>query len=49
MSWQMLAVMGADVVQGYHLSRPLTSEDFVAWLADRDDRPASSPRKLQVI
>ena len=26
LSWRMLAVMGADVVQGFHLSRPLTSE-----------------------
>ena len=49
LSWQMLAVMGADVVQGYHLSRPLTSEAFLTWLAGRDSQLAPQSRKLQVI
>jgi diguanylate cyclase (GGDEF)-like protein len=49
LSWQMLAVMGADVVQGYHLSRPLTNDAFVTWLDARDSEPAAPSRKLQVI
>jgi EAL domain-containing protein (putative c-di-GMP-specific phosphodiesterase class I) len=49
LSWQMLAVMSADVVQGYHLSRPLTSEAFVTWLAARDNERVPASRKLQVI
>ena len=49
LSWQMLAVMTADVVQGYHLSRPLTSEAFVTWLAARGSQRVPTVRKLQVI
>ena len=29
--WDLLAELGNDVVQGYLISRPLTSSDFVAW------------------
>ena len=29
--WDLLAELGNDVVQGYLISRPLTSADFVAW------------------
>src|SRR3954466_14244015 len=49
LSWQMLGVMGADVVQGYYLSRPLTSDALVTWLDARDEKPSRSSRKLQVI
>src|SRR3954470_14997426 len=49
MSWQMLSVMGADTVQGYYLSRPLTSDALVTWLDARDEKPSRSSRKLQVI
>jgi diguanylate cyclase (GGDEF)-like protein len=49
LSWQMLAVMTADVVQGYHLSRPLTSDAFVTWLAGRSSTHVPTSRKLQVI
>jgi diguanylate cyclase (GGDEF)-like protein len=49
LSWQMLGLMGADTVQGYHLSRPLTSDALVAWLVARDKQQLTSPRRLQVI
>ena len=40
-SWTMLREMGCDAVQGYYLSRPLSSEDCGAWLANSFDRVAS--------
>jgi EAL domain-containing protein (putative c-di-GMP-specific phosphodiesterase class I) len=40
-SWAMLTEMGCDAVQGYYLSRPLSSEDCGAWLAKLLDRVAS--------
>ncbi|SNX98063.1 diguanylate cyclase/phosphodiesterase [Geodermatophilus sabuli] len=36
-----LAALGCDVVQGYHLSRPLPPEQLAAW-ADRWDVPAGT-------
>ncbi len=39
-----LLALGCDVVQGYHLSRPLPPEQLLAWLATRDGR---LPRQRQ--
>ncbi|NOX09891.1 MAG: EAL domain-containing protein [Gammaproteobacteria bacterium] len=30
-AWDMLAAMGCDAAQGYHISRPLTTESFPSW------------------
>ena len=38
-----LAVLGCDVVQGYHLSRPLPPEQLWAWLLER---PPATVRTL---
>jgi diguanylate cyclase (GGDEF)-like protein len=38
-----LATLGCDVVQGYHLSRPLPPEQLWAWL---QDRPPATVRSL---
>ena len=32
---EQLRVMGCDVAQGYHVSRPLTADNFVDWLKSR--------------
>jgi diguanylate cyclase (GGDEF)-like protein len=32
-TWQQLLPLGCDVVQGYHISRPLTADAFLPWLA----------------
>jgi predicted signal transduction protein with EAL and GGDEF domain len=29
---QQLALLGCDLAQGYHLSRPMPSDDFSRWL-----------------
>jgi predicted signal transduction protein with EAL and GGDEF domain len=31
--WDQLAAMGADVAQGYYLSKPLPPDRFNTWLA----------------
>ncbi|MCW2605920.1 MAG: putative Diguanylate cyclase/phosphodiesterase [Frankiales bacterium] len=33
-SWDRLAVLGCDSIQGYHVSRPLPSERVVPWLRE---------------
>jgi EAL domain-containing protein (putative c-di-GMP-specific phosphodiesterase class I) len=38
-----LASLGCDVVQGYHLSRPLSPEQLWSWL---QDRPPATVRSL---
>jgi EAL domain-containing protein (putative c-di-GMP-specific phosphodiesterase class I) len=42
-TWQLLLPLGCDVVQGYHISRPLTAEAFLPWLEEWD---ASAIRRL---
>jgi EAL domain-containing protein (putative c-di-GMP-specific phosphodiesterase class I) len=34
--WQALANLGCHQVQGYFLSRPLTSSQFARWMRERD-------------
>ena len=36
--WQILRQQKCDVLQGYHFSRPLSSEDFVEFVADHPRR-----------
>lgn len=31
--WQELLPLGCDLLQGYHLSRPMKAEDTIAWTA----------------
>jgi diguanylate cyclase (GGDEF)-like protein len=33
-TWTMLKALGCDVIQGYHLSRPLPQEEIETWIAD---------------
>jgi diguanylate cyclase (GGDEF)-like protein len=33
-TWNMLRVLGCDVIQGYHLSRPLPEDQLECWLDD---------------
>jgi EAL domain-containing protein (putative c-di-GMP-specific phosphodiesterase class I) len=37
-SLELLADMGCDLAQGYHLSRPLPPEDLLSWLQARQPR-----------
>ncbi|HEV2655061.1 MAG TPA: EAL domain-containing protein [Ktedonobacteraceae bacterium] len=39
-TWELLAAMDCDTIQGYYLSRPLPATEFELWLKQRD--PASS-------
>jgi EAL domain-containing protein (putative c-di-GMP-specific phosphodiesterase class I) len=32
-TWQELAILGCDSVQGYYLARPMSAAELVAWLA----------------
>ena len=34
-TWERLATLGCDFVQGYALTRPLPSDEFARWLDDR--------------
>jgi EAL domain-containing protein (putative c-di-GMP-specific phosphodiesterase class I) len=35
-TWELLASMGCDLVQGWHLSRPMPTGEFLPWLATRE-------------
>jgi EAL domain-containing protein (putative c-di-GMP-specific phosphodiesterase class I) len=39
-TWIMLAALGCDIVQGYYLSKPIPTAEFVTWLAQHVDAPA---------
>jgi diguanylate cyclase (GGDEF)-like protein len=39
-----LTALGCDVVQGYHLGKPMTPDDLNAWLTARNPRELSVPR-----
>jgi diguanylate cyclase (GGDEF)-like protein/PAS domain S-box-containing protein len=39
-TWDLLADLGCDLAQGYHMSRPLPESDLRRWLAAEDDRAA---------
>ncbi len=42
-TWDMLLPLGCDVVQGYHISRPLPRDPLLAWLEAWDPEVASPP------
>jgi diguanylate cyclase (GGDEF)-like protein len=35
-TWDLLASMNCDLVQGYHLARPMPTGEFAAWLGTRE-------------
>jgi diguanylate cyclase (GGDEF)-like protein len=43
-TWELLAGLGADAIQGYVLSRPLPAAQIDAWLASRRDGPIARCR-----
>jgi EAL domain-containing protein (putative c-di-GMP-specific phosphodiesterase class I) len=43
-TWRHLNELGCDVAQGYHISRPLPSHQFTAWLRTCMTRPNSLNR-----
>jgi diguanylate cyclase (GGDEF)-like protein/PAS domain S-box-containing protein len=38
---QILVALGCDLVQGYHLGRPMEPDQLAAWLAERSKAPAA--------
>jgi EAL domain-containing protein (putative c-di-GMP-specific phosphodiesterase class I) len=32
-SWNKLALLGCDTIQGYYVSKPLSTKDLTAWMA----------------
>jgi diguanylate cyclase (GGDEF)-like protein len=45
-TWTMLSALGCDVIQGYHLSRPLPEQEIEAWICDYR-RPLAPVTPLQ--
>ena len=45
-TWTMLKALGCDVIQGYHLSRPLPADEIVTWIRDYR-RPLADVTPLQ--
>jgi EAL domain-containing protein (putative c-di-GMP-specific phosphodiesterase class I) len=43
-TWSMLKALGCDVIQGYHLSRPLAADQIGGWI-DAYGRPLSIARQ----
>ena len=39
-TWDLLAAMGCDVVQGWHLARPMPTDQLPSWLSARASVPA---------
>ena len=42
-TWQALAALGCDAIQGYHISRPVPPDHLINWL-ERQAAPAAQPR-----
>jgi diguanylate cyclase (GGDEF)-like protein len=47
-TWDLLAAMGCDIVQGWHLGRPMPVAEFLAWTASRS-RTAPARRALHAV
>jgi diguanylate cyclase (GGDEF)-like protein len=45
-TWTMLKALGCDVIQGYHLSKPLPESEVLSWIADYR-RPLAEVTPLQ--
>jgi EAL domain-containing protein (putative c-di-GMP-specific phosphodiesterase class I) len=43
-TWDMLGEMGCDLVQGWHLGRPMASAALVPWLREREAATRTTPR-----
>jgi EAL domain-containing protein (putative c-di-GMP-specific phosphodiesterase class I) len=41
-TWDLLTGMGCDIVQGWHLARPMPTGELCAWLAAREQVPSES-------
>jgi diguanylate cyclase (GGDEF)-like protein len=42
-TWQALAALGCDAIQGYHISRPVPPDHLINWL-EQQAAPAAQPR-----
>ena len=48
-SWDKLAQLGCDTIQGYYVSKPLSTQDFTAWMAARKASQPSEPGEHAVL
>jgi EAL domain-containing protein (putative c-di-GMP-specific phosphodiesterase class I) len=46
-TWDLLVSMGCDLAQGWHLGRPMPTDELVPWLAEREQ--SSSAGRLRVV
>jgi diguanylate cyclase (GGDEF)-like protein len=46
LSWQAIRTLGCDVVQGWHVARPLTAQDVTTWIQTRDGSRAPTNLRL---
>ena len=45
-TWQLLLPLGCDVLQGFHISRPIPADEFEVWLQDWERSPAPTGSAL---
>jgi EAL domain-containing protein (putative c-di-GMP-specific phosphodiesterase class I) len=46
-TWELLETMGCDLVQGWHLGRPMPVDRIVPWLREREE--VSAAPRLRVL
>ena len=46
-SWDLLARLGCDLVQGYFVAKPMTAADFTAWAFARVPAPATAALRAE--
>jgi diguanylate cyclase (GGDEF)-like protein len=46
LSWQAIRNLGCDVVQGWHVARPLTAQDVTTWIKTREGSRAPTNLRL---
>jgi diguanylate cyclase (GGDEF)-like protein len=46
LSWQAIRTLGCDVVQGWHVARPLTAQDVTTWIKTREATRAPTNLRL---
>jgi EAL domain-containing protein (putative c-di-GMP-specific phosphodiesterase class I) len=45
-TWDLLASMGCDLAQGWHLGRPMPTDQLAPWLAEREQRTSAGRLRL---
>jgi diguanylate cyclase (GGDEF)-like protein len=45
--WEKLSALGCDTAQGYYMSRPISSEDFMRWIRESSWGLKGTPGKIE--